>query len=101
MTLSETLKQTFILWLARRLPPCDEITRLLSEARDRKLSVRERLTTRLHLWTCVWCRRYEQQLTFLHDVLHRHAEHLADGPSPPFMPDEARDRIKAALEADL
>lgn len=44
---------------------CKEVNRLLSEAQDRPLALRERLPLRLHLAVCQGCRNFEKQLDFL------------------------------------
>ncbi|MEK9953523.1 MAG: zf-HC2 domain-containing protein [Curvibacter sp.] len=44
---------------------CKEVNRLLSEAQDRPLVLRERLPLRLHLALCQGCRNFGQQLDFL------------------------------------
>ena len=40
---------------------CREACKLLSEAQDRKLTPRERLSLKLHLFACIHCRRYRKQ----------------------------------------
>ncbi len=49
-------------FVARQLPPCQAVTRLISEARDRRLSVGEWLTIRLHLMVCAFCTRFGHQI---------------------------------------
>jgi predicted anti-sigma-YlaC factor YlaD len=44
---------------------CKEAGMLLSQALDRRLSLRERLALRLHLAICEGCRRFERQMAFL------------------------------------
>jgi len=44
---------------------CRDITRLVSESLDRKLSWLERLQVRVHLSFCVGCTRFATQLHFL------------------------------------
>ena len=44
---------------------CRQVTRLVSQAMDTRLSCYQRLGVRLHLVYCVWCRRYAAQLRFL------------------------------------
>lgn len=44
---------------------CREACKLLSEAQDRKLTPRERLSLKLHLFVCIHCRRYRKQLPVL------------------------------------
>jgi hypothetical protein len=39
-------------WLARHTPSCQEVTRLTSERLDRRLSLRERISIRLHFVIC-------------------------------------------------
>ncbi len=85
--------------LARRLPPCEEVAPVLSASLDRKLTLRERVVTRLHLLICAGCRRYFQQLLFLREAMHRHAHHFENGQAPDAtaLSPEARDRLKRAL----
>jgi predicted anti-sigma-YlaC factor YlaD len=44
---------------------CKQAAELLSESQDRKLSVPERLTLRMHLAVCQGCRDYGDQLAFM------------------------------------
>jgi len=44
---------------------CKEVSRLVSQAMDAKLSWHQRLAMRFHLLYCSWCRRYASQLRFL------------------------------------
>ncbi len=44
---------------------CYEVTRLLSAAQDRPLSLVERLRLRLHLLMCPACRNFEQHMRVL------------------------------------
>jgi hypothetical protein len=45
-------------WLGRRLPTCEEILPVLSQSLERRLTLRERVTLRLHFLICVYCIRY-------------------------------------------
>jgi len=76
---------------------CRESVRLQSGALDRPLPPLQRLGLRIHLFLCVWCRRYGKQIRFLRSIV-RYEEHhsrlSAEGLSP-----EARERIKRALES--
>lgn len=55
----------------------------------------KRLKVRMHYWICVWCKRYEQQLKFLREAMHKHP--APDEPSPgAALSSDARQRIKAA-----
>lgn len=47
---------------------CKEVTHLLSEAQDRKLTLGERLPLRMHLAICQGCRNFGKQLDFLREA---------------------------------
>ena len=51
---------------------CKEITRLLSESQDRKLSVAEKLKLEMHLAMCRGCKAYKGQLAFLREACRRY-----------------------------
>lgn len=78
-------------------PTCKEVTRLQSEAMDRRLSLFERLGLRLHLSLCKWCRRYGEQLRFLRSAARDCGEHEG-GEMPQRLSVEARERIKRKLQ---
>jgi hypothetical protein len=44
---------------------CKEASRLMSEALDRKLGLRDRLALRMHVAICTACTRVEKQFEFL------------------------------------
>jgi hypothetical protein len=44
---------------------CKDISGLLSESMDRRLTWRERLAMRIHLLMCRSCSRFQQQVHFL------------------------------------
>ena len=53
---------------------CKQITRLLSESQDRKLSVAEKLKLEMHLAMCRGCKTYKGQLTFLRAACQRYTQ---------------------------
>ncbi|WP_126444903.1 zf-HC2 domain-containing protein [Sulfuricystis multivorans] len=57
---------------------CKEVTHLLSEGQDRKLSLRERLALKMHLAMCKGCTNYRRQMDFLHRACKRYAGKLLD-----------------------
>lgn len=98
-TFRQKLKWQLIVFLARRLPPCSLIVPLVSEARERSLTAREKITLRLHLFTCEACRRYVEQIERMSEMVKpKTAETTAVEPADR-LSDEARNRIKAALES--
>ena len=95
------IRQEGEFWLGRRLPTCQELTPILSQSLERRLTLRERLTLRLHFLICVYCARYLKQLRFMrHAVRAREAQPLADdaaADATPSLTPEARERIRRAL----
>ena len=53
---------------------CKEATRLLSQAQDRELSLREQVALRVHLAICRGCRAFSGQLAFLRRAVRRLAD---------------------------
>ena len=50
---------------------CKQASQIISQSLDRNLSWQERLTLRLHLFICKYCKRFSQQLTTLRVALKR------------------------------
>ena len=50
---------------------CEHVSRLVSDARDRPLSMGERLKVRMHLAICRYCSRFEAQLRLLKHAIER------------------------------
>lgn len=90
------LKQRLINWYGRKTTPCKEVIRLLSESRERSLTLRERIGIRLHYLICVWCPRYERQLKLLGDAARCHPA-PTETPAAPSLSADARERLKRSL----
>lgn len=58
---------------------CKEAARLMSHRQDRALSDAETAELKDHLLTCLSCRNFSSQLTFLRRFAKRYA---SDGPPP-------------------
>ena len=77
---------------------CREVTQLVSESLDRRLSLRQRVSMKMHLMMCRLCSRYNKQLAGLRDTFRLHAMREDDiDIYPAFLSSEARERIKHAL----
>lgn len=50
---------------------CKEVHRLVIEGQDRQLSLKERVSVRIHLMMCNACRRFEAQMEFMRQALRR------------------------------
>jgi predicted anti-sigma-YlaC factor YlaD len=77
---------------------CEEVTQLVSESLDRELSLRQRVSTKMHLMMCRLCSRYNKQLAGLREAFRLHAMREEDIEIyPASLSSEARQRIKQAL----
>jgi len=87
-------------FLLRRLPPCDQLTPVMSDSLDRTLPFHGRLILKLHLSVCMRCARYLKQLKLMRAMLRaRSAKLLAEEPVTSALSTEARERIKRALDS--
>lgn len=93
-------------FLLRRLPPCKAMASLMSESLERALTVRERVTLKLHLWVCIWCVWYLEHLRVLRETIRARSDQFTEGAEDTISPDlalsvEAGERIKKALERSV
>jgi hypothetical protein len=95
------VKMEATFWLGRRLPTCEQVLPVLSQSLERKLTLRERVTLKLHFLICVYCVRYLKQLRLMREAVRaRSAQVEADASAAqPALPPEARERLKRALES--
>ncbi|HEX8118140.1 MAG TPA: hypothetical protein VF521_12775 [Pyrinomonadaceae bacterium] len=88
-------------FLLRRLPTCKQMAPVMSESLERPLTLRERVTLKLHLWVCVWCVWYLENLRTMREALRargaREEEAADDVDSAVKLSEEARERIRRAL----
>jgi hypothetical protein len=75
---------------------CKDASKLISEAQDRKLGLRERIGLRLHLWMCKSCRLFEKQLCQLRQALQKGCIQ-GELPTEITLSTEARERIRQTL----
>lgn len=57
---------------------CKEITHLLSEEQDRKLTFNQRFKLMTHLAMCVGCSRYKKQINFIRQACRGFVEGSGD-----------------------
>ncbi len=88
-------------FLLRRLPTCKQMAPVMSESLERRLTLRERAALKLHLWVCVWCVWYLENLRTMREALRargaREEEAADDVDSAVKLSEEARERIRRAL----
>jgi len=51
---------------------CKEVTHLLSEAQDRKITLSERVNLEMHLAMCKGCKNFKNQMSFLRQACQRY-----------------------------
>ena len=80
---------------------CKEVSRLLSESMERKLSFWERIGLWFHLSMCKLCKGFSKDLQQLREAARRHAEDVENdtGDSDAVLSSEARERMKRELES--
>ena len=68
---------------------------------ERKLTVRERIDLKLHLWICAWCQWYLEHLQLIRDTARAKGTESPDLESmSPSLSAEARERIRRRLAGD-
>lgn len=79
---------------------CREISKLVSESMERKLSFRERVQLAMHLAMCRLCAGFAKQVRLLRTAARQDAERIAvaDSDQETRLSPEARERIKGALQ---
>ena len=79
---------------------CREISKLVSESMERDLPLPQRLQVRMHLMMCRFCSGFARQVRLLRRAARENPERLGPAQSDPeaTLSDEARERIKAALQ---
>ncbi len=77
---------------------CKEAMELASKELDVRLSRKERLLLRFHVWFCQGCRRYELQLQWLHELCQRSS--LESWLSDVTLSSRARDQIRQRLRRE-
>jgi predicted anti-sigma-YlaC factor YlaD len=77
---------------------CKEVSELVSQSLDRKLSLRERLGVRVHLLVCNACDRFAAQMRFLRAAARRFRELPPEDDTGVRLSDAARGRIRRRLD---
>lgn len=58
---------------------CKEVTHLLSDGQDRKLTLAERINLEMHLAMCKGCSNFRKQMEFLRTACRRYADKAIHG----------------------
>jgi hypothetical protein len=97
LQLYDKLKHAIRFWLLRRLPNCQTTVETISQSMERPLSLRERISVKLHLWICAWCQWYLEQLQLIRKTARAKANEAPDVLTDATLSDDARERIRRAL----
>jgi hypothetical protein len=98
MKLFGCLKTKFVVWVWNHTLTCAEMSRLTSRSCEQPLTIATRLKMRLHFLICAWCRRYFEQVNFLHRAAPRLGLELGELPGRG-MSAEAKQRITQRIKA--
>lgn len=82
--------------MVRVMPSCRDISQLVSDGMDRNLPLRKRLSIRLHVSMCGFCRCYEKQLHLLHESVGHYADPDANVVEKSLSP-AAKEKLEKAL----
>ena len=95
----KTLKTKLKHWLVRRSESCREISPLFSAALDRRLTRREKLRVKIHLFICSACFNYISNLRFMREVFQAQEKNFQNEKLHVSLSPEAREKIKNALKS--
>jgi hypothetical protein len=97
----DKLKHAIRYWLLRTLPTCQMTVEKISQSMERKLTLRERIDLKLHLWICAWCQWYLEHLQLIRDTARAKGVESPDlGSTSPSLSAEARERIRRNLAGE-
>ena len=93
----EKLKHAVRYWFLRRLPTCKQTVETISQSMERPLSIGESFKLKVHVWICVWCQWYMEQLQIIRDASRTKANEAPDLVTSATLSNEARERIRRRL----
>ena len=79
---------------------CRQASQLISKSLDRRLSWRERLEIRFHLFICKYCKRFSQQSTTMCTAINRMSQSIEHNQDIQ-LPSETKNRIANAIESTV
>jgi len=71
---------------------CKQVSQLVSQSLDRRLTWKERMAVRMHLIICKYCKRFEQQLHAMRKAIKRMATEVEQDDTIQ-MPSDVKARI--------
>lgn len=82
---------------------CKEVSKLVSESLDRKLSWWQRINLWMHIGMCALCWRFRKDLVHLHEETQQIAGEIEQNAvdSDVKLPDESRERMRRLIDSQL
>ncbi len=77
---------------------CKQASQLISQSLDRSLTLRERLSLKLHLLICEFCKRFSQHMQTIRVALKQMTSSIESNDSIE-MPSAAKNRILQSIES--
>ena len=77
---------------------CKDASQLISQSLDRSLTLRERFALKLHLFICIFCKRFNQQLQTLKVAL-KNMRLGVENDENIQLPAKAKSRIANSIES--
>lgn len=96
----DNLKHAIRYWLLRKLPTCQQAVEKISQSMERRLTLRERIDLKLHLWICAWCQWYLEHLLIIRETARAKGEFSDLESMGSSLSPEARERIKRKLAGE-
>lgn len=97
----DKLKHAIRYWLLRKLPTCQQTVEKISQSMERKLTLRERIDLKLHIWICAWCQWYLEHLQIIRETARAKGAESSDLESvSPSLSADARERIRRKLAGE-
>jgi len=86
-------------WIWRNLPDCKAIVKLMTASMDGRLTVREWIVMKVHLFSCDSCVNFLKQIRFIRETLLKSDDKLVQEDQSVKLSDDARARMKRAIES--
>ncbi|MFC1504963.1 zf-HC2 domain-containing protein [Thermodesulfobacteriota bacterium] len=77
---------------------CRDVSQLVSESMDRKLSMSQNIEIKMHLFMCKFCSRFRKQVLSIRQVCRDNADLIGEGAEQNALCQEAKERIKRSLQ---
>ena len=77
---------------------CKQASQLISQSLDRSLTLRERLSLKLHLFICQFCKRFSQHMQTIRVALKQMTSSIESNDGIE-MPSAAKSRILQSIES--